>query len=118
MAGDWIKMRVGLRRHPKVVRMASTLKADKLRIVGALHAAWSLFDEHSADGRLPGYTLETLDEDLAFAGFSQAMVDVEWLVVFEDALVMPRFDSHNGQSAKRRAQDADRKRAERELSGS
>lgn len=118
MAGDWIKMRVGLRRHPKVVRMASALKADKLRIVGALHAVWGLFDEHSSDGRLPGYSLEVLDDDLAFPGFGRALVDVEWLLAADDGLEMPRFDAHNGQSAKRRAQDADRKRLERQMSAS
>ncbi|MQI04921.1 hypothetical protein EI057_02935 [Escherichia coli] len=32
MAGDWIKMRADLHTHPKVVRMASALKADRLRI--------------------------------------------------------------------------------------
>lgn len=118
MAGDWIKMRVGLRRHPKIVRMASALKADKLRIVGALHSVWGLFDEHSTDGRLPGYSLEVLDDDLAFPGFGQALVDVQWLAITDDGLEMPRFDAHNGQSAKRRAQDADRKRLERQSSAS
>lgn len=44
MAGDWIKMRADLHTHPKVVRMASALKADRLRIVGGLHSAWCLFD--------------------------------------------------------------------------
>ncbi len=44
MAGDWIKMRAGLQTHPKVVRLTSALKADKLRVIGGLHAVWCLFD--------------------------------------------------------------------------
>jgi hypothetical protein len=56
MAGDWIKMRADLRRHPKVVRMVSALNADRLRVVGGLHAVWSVFDEQTEDGFLPGYT--------------------------------------------------------------
>ena len=47
MAGDWIKMRGDLGTHPKVVRIMSALKADRLRVVGGLHAVWSLFDAHS-----------------------------------------------------------------------
>lgn len=118
MAGDWIKMRADLHTHPKVVRMASALKADRLRIVGGLHSAWCLFDVHSVDGLLDGYSAETLDDLIGFPGFSRAMMAVGWLEENGESLVMPRFEAHNGQSAKRRAQDADRKRNVRKASAS
>lgn len=118
MAGDWIKMQTGLHTHPKVVRMASALKADRLRIVGGLHAAWSLFDAHSEDGCLDGYTIEALDELIGWPGFSAAMIAIEWLIPDPEGLALPRFDVHNGASAKRRAQDADRKKTVRKESAS
>ncbi|WP_448886192.1 DnaT-like ssDNA-binding domain-containing protein [Enterobacter hormaechei] len=118
MAGDWIKMRADLHTHPKVVRMASALKADRLRIVGGLHSAWCLFDVHSVDGLLGGYSADTLDDLIGFPGFSRAMMAVGWLEENGESLVMPRFEAHNGQSAKRRAQDADRKRNVRKASAS
>ena len=118
MAGDWIKMRADLHTHPKVVRMASALKADRLRIVGGLHSAWCLFDVHSVDGFLDGYSAGTLDDLIGFPGFSRAMMAVGWLEENGESLVMPRFEAHNGQSAKRRAQDADRKRNVRKASAS
>ncbi len=122
MSGDWIKMRADLLTHPKVVRMMSALRADKFRTVGGLLSAWCLFDAHSIDGRLPGYTLDALDAMAAWPGFAAAMVAVEWLIVEEvdgvESLVLPRFDAHNGQSAKRRAQEADRKRSDRKTSAS
>ena len=118
MAGDWIKMRTDLFTHPKVVRISSALKADTLRTVGGLMSAWCLFDAHSADGRLEGYTLEYLDAHLRWEGFSEAMASVGWLEADEFGLVLPRFDTHNGQSAKRRAQDSDRKREVRKMSAS
>jgi len=118
MAGDWIKMRADLHTHPKVVRMASALKADRLRIVGGLHSAWCLFDVHSVDGFLDGYSADTLDDLIGFPGFSRAMMSVGWLEENGDSLVMPRFEAHNGHSAKRRAQDADRKRNVRNASAS
>lgn len=116
MAGDWIKMRSDLFTHPKVVRISSALKADTLRTVGGLMSVWCLFDVHSIDGKLEGYTQETLDDHLRWAGFAEQMVVVKWLLVGENNLELPEFDTHNGESAKRRAQDADRKRAVRKTS--
>lgn len=116
MAGDWIKMRVDLATSPKVVRIASALRADRLRVIGGLHAVWCLFDVHSTDGRLDGYTLEALDELIGFPGFGAAMVAVGWLEDDGVSLCTPRFDEHNGQSAKRRAMETERKREARKVS--
>lgn len=113
MAGDWIKMRADLRTHPKVVRIASALHADRLKTVGGLHAVWCLFDEHSTDGSLEGYSPEVIDDLIGWPGFSAAMIAVEWLEVSDGFAALPQFDEHNGKSAKRRAQEAQRKRLER-----
>jgi hypothetical protein len=118
MAADWIKMRVDLFTHPKVVRISSALKADTLRTIGGLMSAWCLFDAHSLDGSLDGYTSETLDAHLRWPGFAAAMIAVGWLEDNGQALVLPEFDTHNGASAKRRAQDADRKKNVRKMSAS
>jgi len=118
MAGDWIKMRADLHTHPKVVRIASALDADRLRVVGALHATWCLFDAHSVDGELEGYSPKTLNDMIGFEGFAQALITVGWLESTDVSLCMPRFFEHNGQSAKRRAQEADRKRNVRKMSAS
>lgn len=116
MAGDWIKMGKDLLTHPKVVRMSSALRADRLRTVGGLFAVWCLFDTHSADGQLSGYTPEALDELVGFPGISSAMEAVGWLSHDDEGVSLPRFEEHNGQSAKRRAQETDRKREERKTS--
>ena len=116
MAGDWIKMRSSLFTHPKVVRMASALNADRLRTVGGLMSAWCLFDAHSIDGHLSGYSLSALDELVGWTGFSAAMEAVEWLIVDGNGMSLPSFDTHNGASAKRRAQESDRKREARKTS--
>lgn len=113
MAGEWIKMRNDLSTSPKVVRIASALHSDRLRVIGGLHAVWCLFDVHSEDGLLEGYTTQTLDEMIGWTGFGAAMCDVDWLAEGPYALAVPRFDEHNGQSAKRRAQEALRKRTDR-----
>lgn len=111
-------MRSDLFTHPKVVRIASALNADKLRTVGGLMSVWCLFDVHSSDGFLEGYNFAAVDNELRWPGFSQAMADVGWLDEDAKGLNLPRFDTHNGQSAKRRAQDAERKRNVRKTSAS
>ncbi len=116
MAGDWIKMRADLHTHPKVVRMMSALKADKLRVIGGLHAVWCLFDAHTDDGQLDGYSPEVMDEYLGWNGFSAAMIAIGWLINNGESLSMPEFDEHNGQCAKRRAQETQRKREARKMS--
>lgn len=111
MAGDWIKMRCELQTHPKIVRILSATKSDKFRVIGGLHAVWSVFDAHSKDGSLFGYTPETLDHVIGWDGLSQALLLVNWLVYDgEETLMLPEFDEHNSKSAKRRAEDQKRKR--------
>lgn len=114
MAGDWIKVRCDLQSHPKIVRILSATKSDKFRVIGGLHAVWSVFDAHSEDGVLHGYTPELMDHIIGWEGFSDAMIAAGWLGVGEsESLVMPEFSEHNGQSAKRRAEDQKRKRDSR-----
>lgn len=113
MAIDWIKMRCDLRTHPKIVRMMSALSADSFRIIGGLHAVWSVFDAHSTDGKLDGYTVDLLDQVIGWSGLSAAMVSVGWLAIDAQAVVMPEFSEHNGKGAKRRAEDTKQKRIRR-----
>jgi hypothetical protein len=114
MAGDWIKMQKSLSRDPRVVRISSALKADRLRTVGGLFSAWCLFDEQTEDGTLEGYTPEILDELIGFPGLAKAMHSVGWLDIDGDSIRVPRFEQHNGRSAKRRAQDSVRKTSARD----
>jgi hypothetical protein len=118
MAGDWIKMRTSLLTHPKVVRISSALKADRHRTVGGLYSVWCLFDVHSDDGQLAEFTHETLDDIVNFDGISRAMESVGWLISDKNGLRLPEYDTHNGQSSKRRAQDSERKRSVRKVSAS
>lgn len=113
MAEDWIKMRKQLERHPKVLALASAMSTDRFRIIGGLFAAWSLFDTYTEDGALPAYSAAGLGEVIGWPGFGEALLAVEWLEVLATGLVMPRFDNHNGESSKKRAMDAERKRVSR-----
>ncbi len=114
MAGDWIKMDVNLHEKPEVIQLSSALSMDRYAVVGRLHRLWSWFDLHSADGRVAGVTACYLDELAGQPGFSQALRQVGWLEERGGGeLVVPNFDRHNGQSAKRRAEATERKRKSR-----
>lgn len=115
---SWIKMRIELQTHPKVVRILSAMRpqsvrsaTDKFWIIGGLHAVWCVFDMHSEDGVLVGYTPEALDHIIGLPGIADAMMEVGWLE-YDGAqtLTLPEFDEHNSQSAKRRAEDQKRKK--------
>ena len=118
MAVDWIKMRVDLLTHPKVVRIMSACNADRFRVIGGLFAVWSVFDAHTEDGVLDGYTLEMMDSIIGWPGFSRAMAAVGWLEESSETLVAPSFEEHNGRTAKRRATENQRKKEDRNLSAS
>jgi hypothetical protein len=109
-------MRTDLFTHPKVVRIASALNADTLRTIGGLMSTWCLFDAHSIDGTLHGYTAQSLDHHLRWDGFAVAMIAVGWLIESGESLALPDFDTHNGACAKRRVLDAERKRIVRKTS--
>jgi hypothetical protein len=71
---------------------------------------------HTEDGTLLGYSAATLDSYLRWDGFAAAMMSVGWLEECAEGLVLPDFDTHNGKSAKRRAQESERKRVVRKTS--
>jgi hypothetical protein len=113
MAADWIKMRRSLLTDPRVVRISSALNADRLRTIGGLFAAWCLFDEHTTDGRLEGYSPEVFDEIVGCQGLAAAMQSVGWMRIDDNSLEAVGFSEHNGQTAKRRAQESVRKTSAR-----
>lgn len=114
MAGDWIKMRSNLRDDPDVILLAGRIETDEFSIVGKLHAVWVWLDQHSEDGTNVRITSAYLDRLTACPGFADAMRTVGWLDGRDGALIFPRFDRHNGDSAKTRATEAKRKAKYRE----
>ncbi len=113
MAGDWIKMRRSLLTDPRVVRISSALNADRFRTIGGLFSAWCLFDEHTSDGHLHGYTAKIFDEIVGINGLASAMESVGWVEITDEFIKATAFTEHNGQSAKRRAQESVRKMSAR-----
>jgi len=110
---NWIKMRVNLWDDPRVGAMVEATDTCEAAVIGGLYWLWTAADQHSTDGFMPAMTLRQLDRRSGIAGFGQALVDVDWLVVLEDGLQIARFEEHNGSSAKRRASESRRKMSAR-----
>jgi hypothetical protein len=113
MAGDWIKMRIALADDPAVISIAARLSVDEFEVVGMLHHLWGWADTQSRDGHAPGVTNVWIDRYVRHAGFAEAMVAVGWLGIDGTGVTFPRFDRHNGETAKTRALAAERKRNQR-----
>lgn len=104
MAGDWIKIEMATPDKPEVFRMAELLEIDPDAVVGKLVRFWSWCDSQSVDGNAIPVTTSYLDRLTHQPGFSDALRKVGWLEVRSGSLQVPRFDRHNGQSAKARAE--------------
>ena len=73
MAGDWIKMRKVLGRHPKVFELSALLELHRHQVIGMLHEVWSWADDHSIDGNAVSVTGVTLDRIAECDGFAAAL---------------------------------------------
>jgi hypothetical protein len=113
VAGDWIKMRIALADDPAVISIAARLSIDEFTVVGMLHHLWGWADTQSRDGHAPGVTNVWIDRYIRHAGFAEAMISVGWLEIDDSGVTFPKFDRHNGETAKTRALAAERKRNQR-----
>lgn len=135
MAGDWIKMRRGLRHDPKVIAMARTLAADRqfmawwtdpqqmacrhivtevvtfanvtrVTVCGLLDVWAALNNTLSDDCTAAFMTLQDLDDIAEIPGFGNAMEQVGWVTQLETGgLEFQNFNEHNT-TAKNRPQAA------------
>lgn len=108
-------MRIDLRDDPAVIAIADATKTSEYEVVGRLHHLWSWADSHTADGSVPSVTPTWVDRYLQCPGFAAAMVKAGWLDdVAGVGIIFPNFGRHNGEPAKKRCQESDRKREQRE----
>lgn len=109
----WIKIDTTLFNKPEVVRISSLLKIKQTETVGLLVLFWTLAEGLTEDGTIPYYGRAEVDCAVNKRGFCQALESVGWIVVTDEGVSIPRFDRHNGRSAKRRAETSRRVNAHR-----
>lgn len=109
----WLKMGVDLPEKPEVWQIALRCALDPDAVVGKLLKVWRWFDSHTENGNAVGVTVSIIDHVATATGFGDAMVACGWLEVTDDGLSLPKFDRHNGETAKKRALTAKRVGAHR-----
>jgi len=114
MAADWIKMQKCTPDKPEPWAIATHLDIDPDAVVGKLFRVWCWFDEHTENGHAPSVTKKLLDREVSVPGFCAAMESVGWMLDDGTTITLPNFDRHNGESAKKRALSAERKRRQRD----
>jgi hypothetical protein len=113
MAGDYVMIQHATTRKIELRRVAAALNITHAHALGLCVLAWMFFDEQTVDGVAHGANEAMLDEVVGLVGFSHALREVGWLRVREGSLECPHFDRLMGESAKKRANAAVRKRRER-----
>jgi hypothetical protein len=128
MADEWIKMRLSLTHHPKVVTLMSrcsvtkahggvtetSTRVPKAHIIGALYVIWCMADRFG-DGETGeiGADEDALDAEVGIPGFIEQLCQIGWAERTEKGLQFPRYQEHNGTTAKSRAQAARRQSSRR-----
>lgn len=111
---SWIKIQTTLIDDPAVSAIAARLRMTEAHVVGCLVAVWSWADNLTVDGFVLHATPAQVDRKAGKKGFAEAMEDVGWLGHDPLAVWFPKWDRHNGDSAKARAGEAESKRMSRQ----
>lgn len=104
----WIKLETHTFDKVEVFSIAQELGIDPDAVVGKCCRVWAWFDANTTDGITKSVTTALLDRYCGVTGFSQAMVNVGWMVIEDGDLCLPNYDRHNSQTAKDRALNAKR----------
>ncbi|MFZ4082650.1 MAG: hypothetical protein ACOYKN_15580 [Pirellula sp.] len=110
---QWIKVRANLETDYRVTVIADRLKQHPTRILGCLCVLWFRGDTHTEDGFLPGFTRGIVDKEVGLKGFAKELEQCQWLEFTDDGARIVDFRKHNGEGAKGRAKDLQRKYKDR-----
>lgn len=109
MAGPWLKIECATPDKPHMLAITAAMGWDDPDLAFAkLFRLWRWFDQHTIDGNAAGVTPALLDRVIGVSGFVQAVANVGWVVITDQGISLARFDEHNGDTAKSRAQTAKR----------
>ena len=103
MASEWIKFNKATSDKPEVWAIACDLNIDPDAVVGKLLRIWAWFDEHTENGNAPSVTKLLLDRKVGVTGFCDSTIKAGWMIEIDNAISLPNFERHNGETAKKRA---------------
>jgi len=107
----WIKVSTELRHSPKLYAIASHMNVTQVTALGAVCHAWMLADSHASEnGFLEHLNFDSFNDMVGIEKLGEAMNLVGWLEEVEGGLNFVNYTEHNGSTAKKRFEDAERQR--------
>lgn len=106
----WIKVETHTPDKTELRQIARLCHCTKAEAFLAFFRLFVWLDEQTDDGNVEFFTEGDADEIAGLAGFGTALAEVRWITFGPTGAVVANWERHNGQSAKRRCLDAERKR--------
>ena len=113
----WIKVETHTPDKAEIRHIARLCHCTKAEAFLAFFRVFVWLDEQTDDGHVDFFTPGDADDISGLEGFGDALQEVRWVTFSPGGAVVSNWDRHNGQSAKRRCMEAERKRAVRMESG-
>lgn len=105
----WLKLRKSLLRSPKIHQLAAAL-GTSLGDAFYLACLWLDYLDAYSDNGVTNVTPQFLETYFSCPNFYTAFAQIGWIDCTENGNVFAHdYEKHNGQNAKRRLQDAERK---------
>lgn len=108
-------MRKTLLTDPRVSKTSRTLRYERHAVIGALFHLWTIGDDHG--GFLEGMDTDWLNTLIGVPGFAEALPP-DWIEITPEGIRLPNYEAHNGTTAKKRAQAANRQQTLRDKDAS
>jgi hypothetical protein len=105
----WIKVETNTPDKQKIRNIARICGISRADTFLAWFTLWSWFDMETEDGYIQGLKPSDCDDVCGVPGFGAALKEVGWVEFSDDGGYIMRWERHNGESAKKRATDAQRK---------
>jgi hypothetical protein len=114
----WLKVEAETPEKPELLHVQDVCGCGEGDAFLAWFRLWRWFDAMTADGCVPDATKTVCDRVARLPGISAALETVGWLEFQpEGGVQVLGWDKHNGNSAKKRLEDAMRKRRTRSKTG-
>ena len=113
----WIKVETHTPDKAEIRHIARLCRCTKADAFLAFFRVFVWLDEQTEDGQVDFFTADDADDIAKLKGFGEALQEVHWITFGPTGAVVANWERHNGQSAKRRCLDAERKRNVRLQSG-
>jgi hypothetical protein len=111
MRSEWIKARTDLHEDPIVFKQATALNRSPHEVAYRWLMVWAWARKHTSNGFVPDTDATVIDAAAGLPGFASHAG--RWLKFTRKGVEFPRWDRHNSNGARERAQEQERQNLSR-----